>query len=493
MKKNGKYLFCVLLFFITSLVFAQELTISEAVNLALDNNEKIKQYKERLEQKEYDLYTAWGNFLPSISLDGSFTHLNDKLEIDLSPIRSAMIQMQSGTQVELANIYNVLNTGMQLTNVQKGALLNKYLGDLNNLLPEFKQTLKKQDYYQAAFVGIQPLFLGGKLWAAKTFAESEKEAAEIELQKTTNEVTSEVIINCINYLLVKQVVETRKNVLEGMQRHEKEAQKLFEQGLIANYHLLRAKVAVSEAERNLSDDLNNFDMAMLVLKNTIGINDSSKITLTDSLIFNNNNLVIDDLLSTANINQPILKIIEQKKIAATQKFNVERSSFLPQIAAFGKYEIYPQYLSALEPRWAVGIQLKFNLFNGFKDYTKLESAIHLENEVDMIYAGAKRQVNLWVNKAYKDMENYRTKYYKSEASYNLANENLRMNEKRFESGLGTSLEVIDARLSLEKVEIDRLVALNQYYKALTELNLAVGNPVYVLKILENSEKYKNEN
>jgi outer membrane protein TolC len=488
MNKFQKGLFGALILVCAISVSAQELTIKDALNIALKNNEKIKQYKERLEQKEYEVYTAWGNFLPSVSLDGSYTHLNEQLDIDLSPIRSAMIQMQSSTQVEIANIYNVLATGTQLTNVQKGALLNKYLGDLNNLLPEFKQTLKKQDYYQAAFVGVQPLFLGGKLWAAKTFAESERDAAKIELQKTENEVTSEVLVNCFNYMLVSQVVETRKNVLEGMKRHEKEAQKLFDEGLIANYHLLRAKVAVAEAERNLSDDLNNLELAMIALKSSLGVDDSTKIILTDSLFFNDNNLELEEMQKLGEINQPILKIIEQKKVAANQKFNIERSSFLPQIAAFGKYEIYPQYLSALEPRWAVGIQLKFNIFNGFKDYTKLESAIHLENEVDMIYAGAKRQVNLWINKAYKDMDNFRTKYHKLEASYNLAKENLRMNEKRFESGLGTSLEVIDARLSLEKVEIDRLVALNQYYKSLTELNLAVGNPVNVLKVLENLER-----
>ncbi len=488
MKKSKKLLFIVFMLTASLSIIAQELTIREALNIALSNNEKIKQYKERLEQKEYEVYTAWGNFLPTISLDGAYTHLNDQLEIDLSPIRSGMIQLQAGTQVELANIYNILSTGTPLTNVQKGGLLNQYLSGLDNLLPAFKQTLKKQDYYQAAFVGIQPLFLGGKLWAAKTFSEAERDAAKIELLKTENEVTSEVFVNCFNYILVKQVVETRKNVLEGMKRHEKDAQKLFDEGLIANYHLLRAKVAVSEAERNLSDDLNNLDLAMIALKSCLGIDDTSKITVSDSLLFKDNNLNLNEMLSKAEINQPILQMIEQKKIAASQKFNVERSNFLPQVAAFGKYEIYPQYLSALEPRWAVGIQLKFNIFNGFKDYTKLESAIHLENEVDMIYSGAKRQVNLWVNKAYKDMDNYRTKYNKLQASLNLADENLRMNEKRFESGLGTSLEVIDARLSLEKVEIDRLVALNQYYKSLTELNLAIGSPTNVLNILENSEK-----
>ncbi len=466
---------------------AQQLNLKNAIDIALANNDKIKQYEEKLKQKEYDEKTSWGNFLPSISLEGSFTHLNKEMQIDLNSIRDGMIQLQAGTQVELANIYSILNTQTQLTAQQRAGLFGQYSAKLDGMLPQFVQTFKKQNYYSASFVGVQPLFLGGKLLAAKDFASAEKTAAQIELQKTKNEIIAEVMVNYFNYLLVKDVVQTRQNVLAGMQNHQKDAQKLFDEGLIANYHLLRAKVAVSEAERNLSDDLNNLDLAMLALKNSLGLNDDSNVILTDSLVFKSSNIELAASLNNAEGNQPLLQIIEQKKIASNQKFKAERSNFLPQIAAFGKYELYPQYLSSLEPRWAIGVQLKFNIFNGFKDYTKLESAIHLENEVNFIEASAKKQVNLWVNKTYKDVENSKTKYQKLEASYNLAVENLRMNEKRFNTGMGTSLEVIDARLSLEKVEIDKLVSINQYYKSLTELNLATGNPLNVLDIWENRE------
>ena len=476
-------------FIVTSLtsINAQELNLKGAIDMALTNNDKIKQYEEKLKQKEYDVKTSWGNFLPTISLEGSFTHLNKEMAIDLNSIRDGMIQLQAGTQVELANIYSILNTQTQLTQQQRTGLYSQYSANLDGLLPQFIQTFKKQNYYQASFVGVQPLFLGGKLLAAKDFASAEKTAAEIELQKTKNEIIAEVIVNYFNYLLVKDVVLTRQNVLLGMQNHQKDAQKLFDEGLIANYHLLRAKVAVSEAERNLSDDLNNMDLAMLALKNSLGLENEVNITLTDTLEFKNSSIELESSINNAEINQPLLQIIAQKKIASTQKYNVERSNFLPQIAAFGKYELYPQYLSSLEPRWAVGVQLKFNIFNGFKDYTKLESAIHLENEVNFIEASAKKQVNLWVNKTYKDVENSKTKYQKLEAAYNLAVENLRMNEKRFNTGMGTSLEVIDAQLSLEKVKIDKLVSINQYYKSLTELNLATGNPLNVLDIWENRE------
>ena len=102
---------------------AQQLNLKNAIDIALANNDKIKQYEEKLKQKEYDEKTSWGNFLPSISLEGSFTHLNKEMQIDLNSIRDGMIQLQAGTQVELANIYSILNTQTQLTAQQRARII----------------------------------------------------------------------------------------------------------------------------------------------------------------------------------------------------------------------------------------------------------------------------------------------------------------------------------------------------------------------------------
>jgi outer membrane protein len=465
-----------------SVSISQNLTLDEAISIALEKNEKVLQYKSRLEIKETENKAAWGNFLPSVNLQGSYTHINNKLEIDLSPIRTAIIQLQANNQTELANVYSILNGTSVLSNEQKQLVFNQYYSALETAIPPFVETLKRQDYNSASFVGTQPLFLGGKLIAAKKYASAEEKASEFELQKIKNEIVVEVVKSYMQNLLLKEMVYTRKNVLAGIQQHQQNAKKLFEQGLIANNNLLRAGVAVAEAERNLTNDQNNLELAQLSFKSLIGLEDSSKINFLDTLKFTELQERVEDFLVEAENNQPILKMIEQKKISAEQNYNVARSEFLPQVAAFGKYELYPEYLSALEPRWAVGVQAKFNLFNGFKDYLKLQSASAVEDEVDHIYNGAEKNVKLWINKSYRDVKNNGAEYKKLISTLNLAEENFRQNSKRFNNGMGTSLEVIDSRLALEKVEIDMHVALFNYYNALADLENAAGDSIELLKI-----------
>jgi outer membrane protein TolC len=466
---------------------AQYLTLEDAVNTALKNNPKIKQYEEKSAQKRYDNIEAWGNFLPKINVTDSYTHLNDPLILDLNPIRDVIIQLQSSNQAELTNIYNILQNGTALTAQQKALAAQQAGSQLNAAIPSFDEIFKDQNYKTATIVGVQPIFLGGKLLAAKKFANDELDASEVELQKTKDDIICETVNNYLTIVFLQDVVKTRMDVLSGMRKHEAMAEKLLQQGIIANYNLLRAKVAAADAERNLFDDNNNLELSKIALKNSLGIPEDADIQIKDSLIYSDNLGEFNSYLNKAMDQQPVLKLISLKKDAAHQKYNVERSKFLPQAGLFGQYEMYPQYLSCVEPRWAVGVQVSLNIFNGFQDYANLQSASHLEDEVKYLEADAERNIKLLINKDYRDAANSQERYLKINDNIILAKENLRLNERRFETGLGTSLEVIDARLSLEKNEIESKQSLYDYYKSLTSLNVNSGNPEEVLNIWNKAE------
>lgn len=470
-----------------ALASGQAISLSDAIELSLKNNEKIKQYEEKLTQKKFQDLESWGNFLPSLSFESSYNHLNEPMTIDLGPIRDVIMTLQAKNQTELANIYKTMQ-GQPLNDQQRAGLYQQFFSQLDNALPPFEETFKRQDYKTATLLGVQPLFTGGKLIAAKNFASEEKTSALVELKKVQNEVVQEAVNNYLSLILMNNIVRTRLNVLNGIKKHRENAEKLLHEGLIANYHLLRAEVAEAEAERNLSDDENRLELARISLKNTMGLDESSRVIPSDSLVYTGVSDSLEYYLEDARKNQPMLQLIGLKKEAASARYSAERANFLPTLAAFGKYEMLPQYLSSLEPRWAVGLQLKFNIFNGLKDYSKLQNAVHMEREINYIEADAKRKIDLWVNKSYRDMINAKTRYEKLGKTLSLAAENLRLNDKRFESGMGTSLEVIDAQLSLEKNQIESLLSLYDYYKSLIDLYVVTGDPQKILSVWLKEKK-----
>lgn len=469
-------------------LFGQNLSLQDAINLALQKNDQIKQYQEKLAQKDFEDLSALGNFLPKIDLKASYTHLDDDLSLNLNPIRTAIIALQAQTQTEITNLGNIIENGSSLSDDELSSVYSAYESALGDLFPDLNMTFKEQNYLTSTLQIVQPIFLGGKLIAGKKYSAAELEAAKSELVKVQNEVIVEVVNNYLNVLLLENLVQTRLDVLKGIQKHVEQAERLFQEGVIANHEALRAKVALAEAEINLEDDQSKLKLAKIAFNNSIGLDENSNVQLTDELDAESIQLDKSALLSTAYEKQPILNMLEHKSTAAAQKYKAARSEFLPQIAAFGKYEMYPEYLSVLEPRWAIGLQLNLSIFNGLKDYMDLQSAQHLENEVYYVQADLRKKITLWINKAFNDVNNAESKFNKLESSLELARESLRLNEKRFETGVGTSLEVIDAQLSLEKIEVQRLVSLKNYYQSLSDLYLAVGEPLEILKVWNKSEQ-----
>jgi len=481
-----KYL--MILISVSTITFAQTIQIEDAIEYALQNNPQIKQYQARLSQKEFQNLEAFGNFLPQINLNFSYTHLDESIGIDLEPIRLAMIQLQSKNQVEFANIYNLIQGNPQLTDIQRNVLFGQFSQQLNSVIPPFTKELKKQDYKTATLTGIQPIFTGGKLLAAKKYASLDETASQRELKQIRDEVTKEVIKKYLAVILMTDIIKIREQVVESVKRHRDRADKMMKQGIISNYNLLRAEVALADAEKNLFEDKNKLELAYLALKNEMGMDLQNEITVQDSLVFNDFNDSLSTFIMTAKQENDILQLLELKKQQAEQKYNVERSAFLPTIAAFGKYELYPEYLSALEPRWAVGLTLSLNLFNGIRDYAKLQAADYLIDEVSALQKNVEDKISLLVNKNYQDIMNAKEKFIRNYSTISLAAENLRLNEKRFETGLGTSLEVVDANLAYEKALIDSKSYIYEYYSNLTDLYLTVGNPQSVIKILKGKEK-----
>ncbi|MFZ6033226.1 MAG: TolC family protein [Melioribacter sp.] len=477
------------LFFIAGILKAQYLEISlrESIELALENSFTVKKYESRLKSKQAEEKKTWGNFLPSVSVEASYTHLNDDMSINLNPIKDAIISLEAASQTELQNIYNILNGLPAFNDAQKSAVRTQIASGLNSLLSPFSMTFKKQDFKTATLVGYQPIFLGGKLLAAKNYASSELKSAELELESVKNQLCYKVADAYFQVILIEEIVKTRQSVLEGIRQHKEDAWKLYKEGLISYNNYLRAEVALADAETNLLNDKNNLELALINFKQLLNIPQNAEIRLTDSLSYNNTDLRIDELKAEAFNKQPLLNIIRTKKDAARQNYNLARSEFLPKLLAFGKYEMYPEYLSSLEPRWAVGLQLNINLFNGFRSYLDLQKASYLESEVEQTMNESFQQINLWITKSYTEANNASERFKKLETDMKLAQENLRQNEKRFLNGMGTSLEVVDARLSLEKVELERTASLYQYYKSLAELFYASGDFDKFFDVWKNQE------
>ncbi|MBD0776755.1 TolC family protein [Maribacter sp. ANRC-HE7] len=458
----------------------REISLSEALDLSYNNNEQIKRYSERVKQKIYEDKAAKGNFMPSVNLVGGYTYLSENIEVNSSQMSSSLDQLGGKYNAAFVQAYG---EQIGLSGVSAESAFSTMVSVLGQFPDYTNMIIDNQEYVTAALTATQPLFTGGKIIAAKKYAKAELQSADIELKQVKDEIANELIERYLNVVLLKQVIKVRKQVYDGMLKHKEQAERAIQLEILPKHVLLRAQVAVADAEKDLNNERNKMQLAEMALRSTMNVPDSVHFKVMDSIAYRDIYLNFDTLLNTAYAQQPILELINQKEVMAKQAHAIEKSKFMPNVAAFGSYNMFREDLPIIPPKFIVGVQAQINIFNGFKDINKLKASKHLQMEVENAKEYATQQIHLLVKSNYTNALNQKKLYNSHITTVELAKENLRINKRRFEEGIGKSIDVIDASLLYEKSKVEQLVALDGYFKAIANLYTAIGEPERVIQII----------
>ena len=449
---------------------AQTLTLRQAVDTALADNNELKSARESVKSSGYTLRSSYGNFLPHIAAEAAGTRLDSPIELDLNPVRSAIIAANAATLGAAGG-----------TPAQSAALA----GALNSALPDFNMQVQKQTYYQLALTAYQPLYAGGRIRAASKAKKEALAGAEKNYDALRDKVVAGVITGYFRLLLLDRVTEIRRQTLEGMREHDETARKLYEQGMISNVNRLRAGVALAEADRELKKAARDRELAAILLSNLTGA-DISSATLVTGFIPAEPPSSPDEFTAKAAASNPSLSLLSHSRGQLEAKYSVAKAGMRPTVTAFGKYELYKADLTVLDPEWAAGISVKLPLFSGFSDYEDIRAARADLAAIDQLTANARKLVRTEVLKDHHDMAAAAEQYESLDKSLDLTAENLRLNKLSFAQGVATSLEVVDAQLALDRVKTERYSALYNYACALTELLRACGDELNILNYPEKA-------
>jgi len=445
--------------------YADPLTLENAVSIAVENNRELKASKYNAESADYTAKASKGKYLPQIDIEGRYTRINNPIEMDLSAVRSAIISADAAT--------------LQASGVTNPLVLRGFASNLNSALPSFVDIIQNDSFYNLTATLIQPIYAGGKITANAKVKSLESGIAKEQETAAKNKIVAETVTNYYKIKLMDSVVGIRKEVMDGIAEHNADAQKMYAQGLISNSAQMRAKVALSEAEREYSKALRDRELAIMLFDNTLARPTSGYMFTTD--IQMPTNTQPPEYYSAAALqSNPNLLIFNRKKNMLKQKMKAIKGNFLPTVAAFGRYELDREDLTFLDPEWAAGVTAKINIFSGGSDVFDLMSAKKELAMLEEYSSYAEEMVKTEIKKCIHDMDTSKEQYESLNKSKDLAEENLKLARLSFKEGMATSTDVIDAELSLGNVKTEQLKALLDYNTALVNLLSACGNAIDIL-------------
>jgi outer membrane protein TolC len=256
------------------------------------------------------------------------------------------------------------------------------------------------------------------------------------------------------------------------------SQTRFDSGLTVESDLLTAKVRMAVRQQEVIRARNTLEVARAQLNTAMGMPLDFPFQTTEALAERTLPApVLVEVEKQALGNRPDLKRIASEKAAQRQSVSVAKSSFGPRVNAFAGWEMdNPTFVAGGGGNnWLGGIEVQFDIFQGGAKRAELSRQRALEEKVVAMKQSASDAVRLEVRRAYYETDANRQQIEVARAAITQAQESLRINQDRYDSGLTTITELLGAEDAARRSQTDYWEAVYHFQTSYANLELASGS------------------
>jgi outer membrane protein len=419
---------------------AEPLSLQAAVNIALEKNPLRKAALADTRAASADTQVARSFLLPHVAFSETATRGDDPVYVFGSRLRQ-----QRFTEADFA------------------------LNRLNRPLPFGN--------FATRFGGTWNLFDSFVSWHGLVRSRFMGEAAKQQLNRTDQEIVFHVMEGYDQALLAAKQSDVAEQSVKTAQAIVERSQLRFESGLVVESDLLTAKVRLASRQQEAIRARNNLSLALAQLNTAMGVPVASSYNLTQTLSETQfPALSLPDLEARALATRPDLKRIAAEQDAQRQNVSIAKSAFGPQLNAFAGWEMdNPTFLAGGGGNnWVGGLELKIDLFDGGAKRAELSRQRALEEKAAAMRQAASDGVRLDVRRAYYDVDASRQQVEVARASIAQAQDSLRINQDRYETGLITITDLPGAEDAARRSQTDYWDAVYRLRTSYAGLELATG-------------------
>jgi HAE1 family hydrophobic/amphiphilic exporter-1 len=329
----------------------------------------------------------------------------------------------------------------------------------------------------AQIVLTQPLFTWGQVSAAIRAAKVGLQSADEQLRIYRQAAERDVSAAFYDVLLAREFRTLALHDLEQKKRHLEEARRRHQAGVATDYDVLAAEVSVENARPETIRTENQIRTARERLRFLLAI-ENGEVDVTGSL---KADLVphrsFEDAFALAREKRPDLADLRYRIGVARELVVLAGAQDKPRVDLKGSYGwnyLEQPTVYGDGPSWAVGVQLSYPFFDGFRTRGRVAQA---ESDLRRIRIDEARQIDAValetreaVNAARVSEEIVRS----LAGTVTQAERLLAMAEKGYELGVKTRLEVEDAQLNLRQAKGSLSRASRDYLVARVNLDWVTG-------------------
>ena len=414
-----------------------DLTLQQAIDIALDENPTIKVADKEIEVKKIADTEAWQALLPEVTATASIQHTLLAAEMNLGGNKFKMGEDNTNTGA-LSGTVNIplfapaVYQNMKLTKIDielaREQARNSRLDLVNQVTKAFYQMLLSQDSY-------------------KVMQESYKTSKE-------------------NYDVVNEK---------------------YKVGSVSEYDKISAEVQMRSMNSSLVSTQTSLTLAELQLKVLMGIDPEIKIVINDKLENYENDLVLAEVADTeaALENNSSMRQFDINRNLLERTLKTQRTNFMPTVS----FSLTGQYQSLYNKNWSLwdydwspsasfSIGVSIPIFKA-SNWTKLKTTKLQLAELEDNRLNTQRQLAMSAQSYMHNMASSIVQVESNKEAVKQADKAVSIAAKRYDVGKGTILELNQSEVALTQAELTYNQSIYDYLVNKSELDYTLGRETYL--------------
>jgi len=349
----------------------------------------------------------------------------------------------------------------------------------------------------------------------------------LDVDKTsTDKVKNDLLLNVVtDYLTIltdQDLVIAAKQQLDLANITLDRAQKNFDAGNATRADLAQAQAQVETAGLTLTNDQNQVDLAILVLKQYMEMDATKKITIVkpDISKLTNVQTVFDvtDVIKTAFTNNPDIRLAELQQQTYAQAIKIAKGNYYPVLSLYGgvgnsysnSAQNYTEVLNGTTPIGTVsgtnttvlgpnfqtvvspiglgtqlannfnqffGLSLQIPIFNHFTARTSVRKAKLNYEYAEVTTQLAKNTLSKTIIQAVLDLQSAEKSYESAVKTYDANKEALNITKQRYDAGLVNTLDYNTALTNYNTAQNQMIEGQYQVVFRSKVIDYYLGNPI----------------
>jgi outer membrane protein len=336
--------------------------------------------------------------------------------------------------------------------------------------------LRPQWTWSVGMTLVQPI---GALWTvreANVLTKLGVDIAEIKRKEARRDVAFQVTEAYYRLLQTKSMAAVAEKSVDQVTAQVKRAQTFFKRGAVARNDVLRAELGLAASQQRLIQANGMVSLARGRLATLMGRSPDTEVDPVDIA----GEPTARPLLPVGQAEQQAVDTrFEIKEIAAhieqaTAGVRMAKSKMVPQVNAVANYTLASASLVGLPKSWFIGATASWDIWEGGSTYHGIDDTKAQLAQAVAARRKAEDAIRLDARNAHVGVTTSAEAIEVAKQAVEQAEENFRIEQKRYESTSNTSFDVLDAETQLTAARGQHQAALYDLILAQANLDRAMG-------------------